>query len=576
MAKHGSIFLREGSLTICSLGIVFLLLLTSIAAAQSNGSVSIRVHGPAKLLLTNSAGQRTAAGKELLLSASAGGDDTLQVTGTGTGVYTLEFTGEDTTGALSQTMSSPTPTARGVVHAYTLNLSNGSAPGLSGKLTGNGRDGDANRFLTFANPTRHATLTRSGENNFALIIFYGATTDPTSFTAFLNGKDLHQLFSAAPGTSQTVNLPLPNGESTLNLKIDGRTTEGRIATESETLRFDVRESAPAAPGGVTATATGTTQVELKWTANASSGVTYSVFRSTTRGFTPFAGNLVASGITTASYSDSGLDVFTKYFYVVEAVDRVGVSAASDLAAVRTQLIAAGGPTSSMSSSLIGASISAPTVTGGTVSSITSNFNGTAMAGGDTIWFSSVLQPKNLINAPVTIFVRNSMITFTADGTTYNVPAPDADIVFNPSATTASTIFTGAWQTLAPSKGLAGNTLLDAVEFPVPAGGLPGGIKDVTWTASFSTDTAGVSLQWQWASAVYKSFNTSYDALGVKPVDDNKASVYQNSDHAGTPENYRTDVTGGAMGGGGSNFTGSYSGTTAVNPALVTGGGGGPS
>jgi hypothetical protein len=50
---------------------------------------------------------------------------------------------------------------------------------------------------------------------------------------------------------------------------------------------------------------------------------------------------------------------------------------------------------------------------------------------------------------------------------------------------------------------------------------------------------------------------------VKPVDDNKASVYHNADHAGTPESFKKSVTGGAMGGGGSNYTGSYSGTGSV-------------
>ena len=38
------------------------------------------------------------------------------------------------------------------------------------------------------------------------------------------------------------------------------------------------------------------------------------------------------------------------------------------------------------------------------------------------------------------------------------------------------------------------------------------------------------------AAVYYKFSTNYGSLGVKPVDDNKASQYQNSDHAGTPEN----------------------------------------
>jgi len=59
---------------------------------------------------------------------------------------------------------------------------------------------------------------------------------------------------------------------------------------------------------------------------------------------------------------------------------------------------------------------------------------------------------------------------------------------------------------------------------------------------------------------YTSFDTDYNALGVKPVDDNKASQYQNSDHAGTPENFKMFVIGGATGGGGSNYTGSYSAT----------------
>jgi len=42
---------------------------------------------------------------------------------------------------------------------------------------------------------------------------------------------------------------------------------------------------------------------------------------------------------------------------------------------------------------------------------------------------------------------------------------------------------------------------------------------------------------------------------VKPVDDKRASVYKNSDPAGTPENYKMFLTGGARGAGGNNYTG---------------------
>jgi len=49
------------------------------------------------------------------------------------------------------------------------------------------------------------------------------------------------------------------------------------------------------------------------------------------------------------------------------------------------------------------------------------------------------------------------------------------------------------------------------------------------------------------------------------VDDNMASQYHNSDHAGTPENFKASVTGGATGSGGANYTGGLSGTARVGP-----------
>jgi len=103
--------------------------------------------------------------------------------------------------------------------------------------------------------------------------------------------------------------------------------------------------------------------------------------------------------------------------------------------------------------------------------------------------------------------------------------------------------------------------LAGLAFQVPSN-FPGGINPVSWSVSFSSDTT-VNVNWQWAAAVYTSFSSSYNALGVKPVDDNMASIYQNSDHAGTPENFKAFVTGGARGGGGSNFTGSYTGTASA-------------
>jgi hypothetical protein len=203
------------------------------------------------------------------------------------------------------------------------------------------------------------------------------------------------------------------------------------------------------------------------------------------------------------------------------------------------------------------------------SAITSNFNGTAIADGDFVWFNGVAKVSGLSASPTTIFVTHATITFTANGKTYVLAVPDSEITFSASTTLATTNFEvlsseigspRGWDTDLPFSGLAGNDFLAAVRFKVPAGGLPAGIKNVTWQATFSSGKTGLTVNWQWGAAVYTTFSTSYNSLGVKPVDDNTASQYKDSDHAGTPEDFKAFVVGGARGGGGSNFTGSYSGT----------------
>jgi hypothetical protein len=205
-----------------------------------------------------------------------------------------------------------------------------------------------------------------------------------------------------------------------------------------------------------------------------------------------------------------------------------------------------------------------------VSSIVSNFNGTAIPAGDTVWFNSVMKVSGLGASPVTLHVTDASVSFTPKGapTPTVVAVPDANVTFDPAATSAATTFDGtAWNTTVPSNP-GGNVFLSGAALPAP-GGLPGGINPVTWKANFTTDAVGISVNWQWAAAVYTQFGTSYPALNVKPVDSNQLSAYKNSDHAGTPEAFRSFVVGGARGGGGSNWTGSYSATASVTPDQFT-------
>ena len=115
-------------------------------------------------------------------------------------------------------------------------------------------------------------------------------------------------------------------------------------------------AAPTAPSALTATAASSSQINLTWTASTAGtgcSITYNVFRSTTSGFTPSSSNQIASGVATASFSDTVLSCATIYYYLVEATDSAGTSAASSQASATTQScssatnliqINAGGPT----------------------------------------------------------------------------------------------------------------------------------------------------------------------------------------------------------------------------------------
>ena len=118
---------------------------------------------------------------------------------------------------------------------------------------------------------------------------------------------------------------------------------------------------PSAPTGLTATASSSSAIGLSWTAVTPPAnctiSSYSVYGSKTSGFTPSSSTLLASGVTGTTYSNTGLTASTTYYYVVEAVDADGTSAASTQASATTQAasgstevvaIAAGGPAESNS------------------------------------------------------------------------------------------------------------------------------------------------------------------------------------------------------------------------------------
>ena len=198
--------------------------------------------------------------------------------------------------------------------------------------------------------------------------------------------------------------------------------------------------------------------------------------------------------------------------------------------------------------------------------------------GDSIWFNAVINnvkglPTGSNPAQVKLYMTDSTINFTANGTSYSLPVPNAVVTFN-STTALGTSYSntsGRWSTSIPAADLTGNTFVAGIAFQVPAN-FPAGIQNVSWSAAFSTDTPGITLQWQWGASVYSSFSTTYatttnsNALGVNPEDG--TADPNGKDAAGSPETYKADVVFGGTGCGSTDYAGHLTSGAGVVPSLA--------
>jgi hypothetical protein len=230
------------------------------------------------------------------------------------------------------------------------------------------------------------------------------------------------------------------------------------------------------------------------------------------------------------------------------------------------------------------SIIASTVTNSGGTAVHYDTNLPAITKGKFIWFNAVLNnvnglPSGGSAAQVKLYLTNSTISFTASGTPYNVSVPNAVVTFNSAslssgAKTTYDLTTSRWSTAVAKTGLTGNTFVTGVAFRVPTD-FPTGIQNVAWSTSFSTDTPGITLQWQWGAAVYNQFSTTYatpapsansNVLGVNAEDGTADS--NGTDPAGTPETYKASVIFGATGGGLTNYTGYLTSGAGVVPTVA--------
>src|SRR5713101_3786568 len=170
------------------------------------------------------------------------------------------------------------------------------------------------------------------------------STDRTNYTTLMGSAG----YTFNPATGNTVSFNLPSGTSATNLRLNFTANTGWPAAQLSEFQvfpgtISCTAGVPAPPTGLTATAVSSTQINLSWMASTTSGVTYSVFRSTTSGFTPSAANQIASGLTGTTFSDTGLNASTTYFYVVQAVNCAGTASSTQASATTPSSCTAGVP-----------------------------------------------------------------------------------------------------------------------------------------------------------------------------------------------------------------------------------------
>ena len=179
-----------------------------------------------------------------------------------------------------------------------------------------------------------------------------SATAPTGFTAAASGNNAIQLsWSAATGATEyrvyrsttsggpytQVGTATAPATSYLDTNLQGGVTyyyvvtnydgsqscESSYSSEASATANGPCDLAPTFAGISSATANGCA-IDLAWsaaTANCGGPVSYSVYRSTTTGFTPALSNRIAAGLSGTTYTDgNGIAVGTTYYYKVRASD----------------------------------------------------------------------------------------------------------------------------------------------------------------------------------------------------------------------------------------------------------------
>ncbi|MFZ7115239.1 MAG: T9SS type A sorting domain-containing protein, partial [Bacteroidota bacterium] len=189
------------------------------------------------------------------------------------------------------------------------------------------------------------------------------------------------------------------------------------------------------------------------------------------------------------------------------------------------------------------------------SRIVASFNNNDIAIGRTIWFSAVVKVNYTGGYPLMLTFSDQNIASSR----FNLNPKISKLVITDTVTVATTTFNGIeWMTIAPPN-ISGNYFISGYAHLLPSTILRN-LSSITWKGVWTANRPGVTnVEWKWSAAVYSSFNTDMNQLGVKSADGDTTTIYANNDPAGSPENYKLYTVAGARGTGIGDYVGSYSG-----------------
>lgn len=220
---------------------------------------------------------------------------------------------------------------------------------------------ESNRSGSDASPCSVASVTTAGCTPAAVPVISSVTGGPGGGQITVNwgavagatgGYRIYRANGACPGNTYAQVGTVAAGVTTFtdSTAAAGSTYSYKVASVSSTNCVSAMSSCqsgtapacttPAVPSGVTATVPSLNTIRVSWSAGVPAAATYSIYRSA--GVCPGGTfTLLAGGVTTTTYDDSGLAGGSAYSYKVVAVDATGNCASAQSSCVSAT--ATGGP-----------------------------------------------------------------------------------------------------------------------------------------------------------------------------------------------------------------------------------------